>query len=210
MGEMPNRDCRWPFGPPSSPPELRISSRRSFLRVSLFAAAAAIDAFPVRAVSGHGQVKLPIPVPDAPVNLHDGSSTTLAELADNHVTAVQLMFTSCTTTCPIQAAIFQQVQSRLSEMPGRNMQLLSLSVDPQNDTPAALNAWRERFHAGPSWLAASCTAADTPRLEDFFAKSDNSADHSTQVSILDRQARLVWRTYELPAAQEILTILEKI
>lgn len=207
---MSNRDRYAPPGPPPALLELELFSRRSFVRVSLFAAAAAIAAFPVRAVSGHGQVKPPIPVPDVPVNLHDGSSTTFAELAHNHVTAVQLMFTSCTTTCPIQAAIFQQVQSRLSEMPGHNMQLLSLSVDPQNDTPVALNAWRERFHAGHRWLAASCNAADTPRLEDFFAKSENSADHSTQVSILDRQARLVWRTYQLPSAQEILEILEKI
>lgn len=182
-------------------------SRRSFLQALL---AAAVAALPARAVSGHGQVKPPIPVPDIPILLHDGTSTSLAKLATAHATAVQLMFTSCTTTCPIQAAIFQRVQSQLDTTSSRSAQLLSLSIDPQTDTPAALNFWRQRFQASASWLAAAPSPAGAPLLQDFFAKSNNSADHSTQVSLLDRQARLIWRTYELPTAEEILQILRKI
>ena len=178
-------------------------SRRNLLQALLFAA--------VPTVSGHGQVKPPLLVPDIKLLCHDGTSTTLFNLVDNRATAVQLMFTSCTTTCPIQAAIFARVQNRLPEMSANAAQLLSLSVDPHTDTPAALSAWRTRFHAGPRWIAACSSLADAPVLLDFFAKSiDSATDHSTQVSILDREARLVWRTYELPTAQEILQVLHKI
>ncbi|MGD0962738.1 MAG: SCO family protein [Candidatus Acidiferrales bacterium] len=178
-------------------------SRRNLLQALLFAA--------VPTVSGHGQVKPPLLVPDIKLLCHDGTSTTLFNLVDNRATAVQLMFTSCTTTCPIQAAIFERVQKTIPDMRARGMQLLSLSVDPQTDTPAALSVWRQRFHAGPSWLAAAPFPADSQRLQDFFAKAiDSIVDHSTQVSILDRQARLVWRTYELPTALEIIQILQKV
>jgi protein SCO1/2 len=180
-------------------------TRRSLLQDLALAAMPAVPT-----VSGHGQIKPPIPVPDIPLVCHDGASATLFHLVSNHATAVQLMFTSCTTTCPIEAAIFERVQATLPDMPARGMQLLSLSVDPQTDTPAALAAWRQRFHAGPTWIAAAPAMADVQRLQDFFAKALDSADHSTQVSIVDRQARLVWRTYELPTAQEIVQILQKV
>jgi protein SCO1/2 len=194
-------------------------ARRDFVRTASLATisatisgtlASVLAPCSARAVSGHGQVKPPLPVPNVRLTLHDGTTARLAQVAANHATAVQLMFTSCTTTCPIQAAIFQKVQTQLANLPAKKIQLLSLSIDPQSDTPAALNAWRKRFHAGAAWLAACASPADTEQLQDFFAKSNNSADHATQVSLLDRQSRLVWRTYELPAAQEILQLLQKI
>jgi protein SCO1/2 len=149
--------------------------------------------------------------PDFPLLRYDGASTTLGTLAAGHATAVQIMFTACTTTCPIQAAIFQRVQRLLPAMESSGIQLLSLSVNPGADTPKALAEWRNRFHAGPTWIAAAPTIADQPRLQTFFGKgSGNFADHSTQVSILDRQGRLVWRTVELPTAEEIAAVLRNV
>lgn len=201
-------------------------SRRSFLHGLFFSApiiarpifavtgvAAPLLAPPMQAnplVSGHGRIKPPEPVPEVKLTRDDGAATTLLRVVEGHATAVQLMFTSCTTTCPIQAAIFGRVQSRIPDMAGRKLQLLSLSIDPKTDTPKAMSAWLRRFHAGPAWIAAAPALADAQRLRDFFGKGSDSADHSNQVSILDRQGRLVWRTFELPAAEEIVAVLQKV
>jgi protein SCO1 len=176
-------------------------SRRSFLQ-------AVLASVPV--IRGHGKINPPVPVPDVALLRHDGVSLALPLLAKGHATAVQLMFTACTTTCPIQAAIFQRVQTKLPTMAAHAIQLLSLSIDPEDDTPTALSSWRRRFHAGPTWIAAAPALADVPRLQEFFGKGGDLADHSTQVHILDRQGRLVWRTFEMPAAEEITAILQKI
>jgi protein SCO1/2 len=193
------------------------ASRREFLRGLLGAAPAAL-ALPFFAerlaaqaiVQGHGQIKPPEPVPDVALLGSDGASTTFLRMVQGRATAVQLMYTSCTSICPIEAAIFQRVQNKLPDMAARGTQLLSLSVDSQTDSPAALAAWLRRFHAGPSWLAAVSGAQDALRLQDFFGKGSDSGDHSNQVSILDRQGRLVWRTYELPTAEEIIGVLRKL
>jgi len=159
----------------------------------------------------HGRIKPPVPVPDVPLLRFDGRKTTLAALTLGHATAVQLMFTTCTTTCPIQAAIFQHVQSLLPEMAGRKIQLLSLSVNPEDDNARALAAWRSRFHAGPQWIAAAPDAAKNSDVQTFFGRASGSyADHSTQVNIVNRRGRLVWRTNELPAAEEIASILRRV
>jgi len=182
-------------------PSIERVSRRSFLQV-LTASAPLIR--------GHGKINPPVPVPDISLLRHDGASTSFLPLVTGQATAVQLMFTACTTTCPIQAAIFQRVETGIPEMAARGIQLLSLSVDPEDDTPKALSDWRRRFHAGPCWIAAAPKAADVPRVQEFFGKGGDLADHSTQVHILDRQGRLVWRTFEMPTAQEISRILQKL
>jgi protein SCO1/2 len=96
-------------------------------------------------------------------------------------------------------------------MSGSKIQLLSLSVDPEDDNVRALTSWRRRFHAGPNWLAAAPAPADTARIQTFFGQSAGSfASHSTQVNLVDRQGRLVWRTNELPTPEEIAAILKKL
>jgi protein SCO1/2 len=176
-------------------------SRRSFLQ------ALAVPAPPIR---GHGKINPPVAVPNIALVRDDGASTRLLSLVTGHATAVQLMFTACTTTCPIQAAIFARVETKLADIAARRIQLLSLSVDPQDDTPKALSSWRHRFHAGPYWIAAAPKLADLSSMQEFFGKGGDLADHSTQVHILDRQGRLVWRTFEMPTAEEIIGVLQKI
>ncbi len=182
-------------------PSTEAFSRRSFMQSVLAAA-------PI--IRGHGKINPPVSVPDLALVRHDGASTKLLPLVNGHATAIQLMFTSCMTTCPIQAAIFDKVQTMLPRMTERGIQLLSLSIDPEDDTPAALAAWRLRFHAGPNWIAAAPSLADAPRLQEFFGKGGDAADHSAQVHIIDRRGNLVWRTFELPTPLEVANILQKI
>ncbi len=159
---------------------------------------------------GQGAVKPPAPVPDVEVVGNDGASTKLSQLLEGHATAVQLMFTSCTSTCPMEAAIFQRMQNKIPDMAGRKMQLLSLSVAPEVDTPQALTQWLRRFHAGPNWIAAVSGSENTELIREFFGNSRDAGDHSNQVSLVDRKGRMVWRTYELPEPEEIISVLEKL
>jgi protein SCO1/2 len=198
-------------------PKSRPVSRRSLLKAAPAVIAPAV--FPLTAArlalaeiqSDHGRIKPPVPIPDIKVRLNSGSATSLSELASGRATAIQLMFTQCTTTCPIQAAIFQRVQHLLPDMAARNIQLLSLSVDPQADSPKAMSAWLRRFHAGPNWIGAAPAPKDGPALQNFFGRAGGAfASHSTQVNLVDRHGRLVYRTVELPTAGEIVDILQKL
>ena len=72
---------------------------------------------------------------------HDGVTTTLPRLLAERATALQVMFTACTTTCPIQGAIFARVQKLIPDQVAHGIQLVSLSVDPAHDTSAALARW---------------------------------------------------------------------
>jgi protein SCO1/2 len=195
-------------------------SRRGFLRTALQSCLIAPPLLALPGLEGklatqgrfheQGSVKPPAPVPDVEVVRNDGASTKLTQLLEGHATAVQLMFTSCTSTCPMEAAIFQRVQNKIPDMAGRKIQLLSLSVAPEVDTPQALTQWLRRFHAGPCWISAASGVATAALIREFFGDSRDAGDHSNQVSLVDRKGRMVWRTYELPEPEEIISVLEKI
>jgi protein SCO1/2 len=161
-------------------------------------------------VNAHGgPIVPPVPVPDAPLRLADGTHTDLRQLLADKPTALQLVFTRCTTTCPMQAAIFQRVQRLLAAPMRARTQLVSLSIDPEQDSPAALRDWLGRFDARPGWIAAVPHARDLPRVLAFFSgSSDTLSSHNTQVQIIDARGRLVWRTNELPSAQSVVSLLQ--
>ena len=94
----------------------------------------------------------------------DGKSVWLArEMDDGRAVVLNFIFTSCSSICPLVSQTFAEFQRRLGPE-GRGVHLMSISIDPEQDTPARLAAYAHRFHAGPQWqyytgtLAASLAA----------------------------------------------------
>ncbi len=81
----------------------------------------------------------------------DGKAVQLSsELDDGKPVVLDFIFTSCTTICPVMSQTFAHLQERLGE--GRErIHLVSVSIDPEQDTPARLAEYARRFHAGDEW-----------------------------------------------------------
>jgi protein SCO1/2 len=71
------------------------------------------------------------------------------ELAFDGPVALNFVFTTCSTVCPIASRTFAELQAR--PRGGKPLRLLSISLDPLNDTPAVLRAYAAKFGAGPEW-----------------------------------------------------------
>lgn len=157
-----------------------------------------------------GVVNPPRSVPRAAITLHDGRKADLAASLRGHVTAMQLMFTGCSATCPVQGALFAAAEQQLARGtadPGA-MQLLSLSIDPLGDDAAALTAWRAKFGAGRLWSAAVPAMRDRDPLLDFLQGRKAGADgHTAQVYFFNRRAELVLRTVDFPPSREVVRLL---
>jgi protein SCO1/2 len=65
---------------------------------------------------------------------------------------INVMYTSCKDTCPLETAKLAQVQRMLADHMGKDIFFYSISIDPEFDTPAVLEAYAEKFHVGPGWL----------------------------------------------------------
>jgi protein SCO1/2 len=70
----------------------------------------------------------------------------------NHAGPVllQFIFTTCPTTCPVLSEVFAVAQDTLGpEL--HNVRMVSISIDPEHDTPARLQEYAQRFRAKQQW-----------------------------------------------------------
>ena len=167
------RRCRLPRAVGSSEPAADMRhpvSRRALLRASLGMALPGALLTSARSHSPLGRIDPPQAAPALRVTSANGRLTELDQLLRSKVSAVQLMFTGCSATCPIQGAVFAEVQRQLQGSPA-HLQLLSVSIDALGDDPKALRAWLRRFDAQAArWSAAVIAPADLDRLLDFVAR----------------------------------------
>jgi protein SCO1 len=85
------------------------------------------------------------------------------ELDDGRPVVLNFIFTTCATTCPLSSQTFSAFQRKLGSE-RNHVHMVSISIDPEQDTPSRLRAYARKFHAGPQWqhytgtLQASLTA----------------------------------------------------
>ncbi|MEI9814809.1 MAG: SCO family protein [Acidobacteriota bacterium] len=125
----------------------------------------------------------------------------------NKVWIADFMFTTCPGPCPRMSSQMHQVQN---ELEGQGIQLVSFTVDPEHDTPAALAAYGEKFHAAPGvWHFLTGEKKDLNHLAmDVFKLGavDGSLEHSTRFVLIDRtgQIRGYYLTSEADAIPRLI------
>lgn len=81
----------------------------------------------------------------------DGKTVDLAqELDDGRPVVLNFIYTTCTEICPVTTSTFEKFQGKLGK--GRNkVHMVTISIDPEQDTPAVLTKFAKRYKAGSSW-----------------------------------------------------------
>jgi protein SCO1/2 len=74
-----------------------------------------------------------------------------ADLLKDKVVVVNNFFTSCKDSCPMMAHNLAAVQKEFHDRIGKDLYILSISVDAANDTPAVLSKYAAEWHALPGW-----------------------------------------------------------
>lgn len=143
-----------------------------------------------------------VDVPDVALTDTAGRVVRLrSDVIGERVVALQFVFTRCTTVCPAMGVQFARVQALLGEAPFR---LISVSIDPEHDTPERLAAWGRRQGAGASWALLTGAKEDVDRLQKacgVFAAE--AARHSPTVVVLDGASGRFTRVSGLAPAQAV-------
>ena len=75
---------------------------------------------------------------------------------------MNFIFTSCGAICPVMSKVFSEVPAILGSE-AKSLRMISISIDPENDTPQRLKTYAKSFHAGERWKFL------TGRIEDVKA-----------------------------------------
>ncbi|HET7287961.1 MAG TPA: SCO family protein, partial [Pyrinomonadaceae bacterium] len=131
-----------------------------------------------------------------------------SDLVKGHTVAINFIFTTCTTICPPLGATFARVQKELGDRVGRDVRLISITVDPATDTPERLKAWGAKFHAGDGW---TFVTGDKPQVDELLralgASSARREDHTPTV-LIGNDTNGTWtRTYGLAQVSQLVQII---
>lgn len=149
-------------------------------------------------------------IPDVPVLTQDGARAHFySDLVQGKTVAINFVYTTCTTVCPVLGASFASLQEALGERAGREVFLLSVSVDPATDTPERLKAWGARHGAGPGWTLVTGARPDVVRLLRALGVSTGRKEDHPPLVVLGDDLRGVWRrAYGLAPLAELLDALK--
>ena len=149
-------------------------------------------------------------IPDVNVVDQDGKPVHFySDLVKDKVVAVNFVFTTCTTICPPMGANFARLQKILGDRTGREVHLISVSVDPTTDTPERMKAWGRKFGAGPGWTLVTGSKEEVTRLlKALGVYTPDINDHSPLV-LVGNDARHQWtRAYGLAAPAKIAELID--
>jgi protein SCO1/2 len=81
----------------------------------------------------------------------DGKKVQLKSLMDSELPViVDFIFGTCTTICPILSAGYVNLQQKMGA-DSNKVHLISISIDPENDTPKVMKEYLKRYRAKPGW-----------------------------------------------------------
>ena len=135
------------------------------------------------------------PAPDFALVKQDGKRLALKDLRGK-VLAITFIYASCADTCPLLTAKMATLQDRLGVDFGPKVFFLSITVDPERDTPEVLEHYAERYKANPTgWAFLTGTQAeirDVAKRYGIYYKKNlrGDVDHTFLTSLVDQNGTL--------------------
>ncbi|GAB3669765.1 SCO family protein [Ramlibacter alkalitolerans] len=114
----------------------------------------------------------------------DGSSAAFPqEIDDGRPVLLNFIYTSCTAICPILSQSFAEFQHRLGGA-REQVRMVSVSIDPEEDTPRRLTEYAKRFDAGRQWGFYTGSLAASVTLQKAFQSYFGDKMHHRPVTFL--------------------------
>jgi len=96
--------------------------------------------------------KLQIEIPDLLVVDQDGVKRRFySDLIKDKVVILSFFYTSCPNMCPVMSNTLGKLQINLGDRLGKDVFIITVSRDPETDTPSRLKAWGKNVHVKPGW-----------------------------------------------------------
>lgn len=145
-------------------------------------------------------------IPEVNMINQDGQQVSLSKLLDSEQPVMMnFIFTSCTAICPAMSATFASVQKQLGSDSGKLL-MVSISIDPEYDTPDALNTYAKRFKAGSQWKFLTGSLEDSISVQKAFDADRGDKMNHTPMTLMRATRNSQWVRYEgFATASELAT-----
>jgi protein SCO1 len=146
---------------------------------------------------------------DAASNARDGAETYFAgvtlvdqdgrtvdlyrDFVEDRVVVMHSFFASCPGSCPVTMTTLKALQTRLGPRLGRDVHVVSITVDPDRDTPRALKRYAERIDAGSGWRFLTGSHAQVDVALKRIGQAVDDADAHTDIIVAGNMRTGLWK-----------------
>jgi protein SCO1/2 len=133
------------------------------------------------------------------------------DLLEGKTVIINPMFTACTGACPVMSGTLAKIQEHLGDRVGKDVRLISISVDPVHDTPAKMREYATRFHARPGWYFLTGSKENVEAaLRKLGQWVDEPSNHQSLLLIGNDRTGLWKKAFALSPVEQILPVVDSV
>ena len=153
------------------------------------------------AAANRGVEQADVRLSDAELINQLGESVKLeSDVLTDDIVVIDFIFTTCTTICPVTTALLAASKRDFDELAA--VKYVSISIDPNTDTPGRLEAFAQKHKADWTFVTGQKSVIDQV-LVDMDAYSTNPEDHAPMILVGDASTGDFVRMFGLPNGEEI-------
>lgn len=134
-----------------------------------------------------------------------------SDVLKDRVVVINTFYTTCTSVCPPMNRNLERVQEALGDRLGKNAFLVSISVDPEMDTPPRLKDYSQRFHARPGWLFLTGKKENVDWALYKLGQYVETKDNHTTIIIIGNEPKGLWKkAFGLAKPDELMKIVDDV
>ncbi|EYF00436.1 Cytochrome oxidase biogenesis protein Sco1/SenC/PrrC, putative copper metallochaperone [Chondromyces apiculatus DSM 436] len=121
---------------------------------------------------------------------------------------INFAFTACMGACPVMTQNLAKVQEMLRQR-GEQVSILTITVDPENDTPAVLKQYATKYKAGPGWSFLTGTPEKVSAvLQLLGGKARQPSEHTAKLLIGDTSTGMWVKTVATESPETIVQLVQ--
>lgn len=195
------------------PGMVKVMHKLIYLMILFFLAVQPVLKAPVAYAAGPGYTRTleQYTIPDVTLINQDGKRVKFRDImnAGKHV-VVDFIYGTCTTICPVLSAGFTNFQKKMGEKSG-NVHLVSISIDPEHDSPAVMKQYLKNYRAKPGWDFLTGSREDVDRvMRAFNAYVPNKMSHYPIMFLKSPESDQWVRIYGLIGTADFIREYEKL
>jgi cytochrome oxidase Cu insertion factor (SCO1/SenC/PrrC family) len=142
-------------------------------------------------------------------NQYGESMRLYSDLLRGKVVVIHVFFASCKNTCPLMMTTFRKLQDRLGDRLGRDVHLISLTVDPDRDDRRALEDYARRLGARRGWYLLTGSRRDLGIALGKLGLAAARPEEHSNIFLIGNEPTQLWKKVRgLGPAEEIIEILD--
>jgi protein SCO1/2 len=145
------------------------------------------------------------------VNQHGQPLRFYSDLLQGKVVVISSFMATCKGACPPKNRNLEKIQDAAGDRLGKDVLILSITVDPNTDTPAKLKDYASAYHAKPGWHFLSGKKENVDwalyKLGQYFADKEQH----TNILVIGNEKTGLWKkAFGLAASAELIKVFESV